>query len=72
MRGEINTEDLKLKKKFEEDISYTEKWWKKKAIRRYKNINTQQRIKKDQLFYWDVIDMSWEVTKHVYLTEVGR
>ena len=72
LRGEIEEKDLKLKQKFEEDIPYTERWWKKKAIRRYKSIYSQNRIKKDQLFYWDVIDMSWDITKQNYIKEVGR
>ena len=72
LRGEIEEKDLKLKQKFKEDIPYTEKWWRKKAIRRYKNIYSQGRIKEDQLFYWDVIDMSWEDTQDKYIKEVGR
>jgi len=72
LRGEIRENDLKLKKKFKEDIPYTEKWWKKKAIRRYKNVYSQDRIKPQQLFYWDVIDLSWDKTQDKYLKEVGR
>ena len=72
LRGEIEEKDLNLKKKFKEDISYTEKWWKPKAIRRYENIWKQGRIKEEQLFYWDVIDLSWEETKEKYIKEVGR
>ena len=72
LRGEIEEKDLNLKKKFKEDIPYTEKWWKPKAIRRYENIWKQGRIKEEQLFYWDVIDLSWEETKEKYIKEVGR
>jgi len=72
LRNEIGEEDLKLKKKFKEDIPYTDKWWKKKAIRRYQNVHTQERIKPQQLFYWDVIDLTWEDTQDKYLKEVGR
>ena len=32
----------------------------------------QDRIKPEQLFYWDVIDLSWEDTKNKYIKEVGR
>jgi hypothetical protein len=72
LRGEIEEKDLKLKQKFEEDIPYTEKWWKKKAIRRYKNVWNQGRIKEEQLFYWDIIDLPWDITKNRYIQEVGR
>jgi hypothetical protein len=32
----------------------------------------QNRIKPESLFYWDVIDLSWEETKNKYIKEVGR
>ena len=32
----------------------------------------QDRIKPEQLFYWDVIGLSWEETKNKYINEVGR
>jgi hypothetical protein len=72
LRGEIEEKDLEMKQKFIDNVEYTCKWWKPKAIRRYKNLYTQQRIKKDQLFYWDVIDQPWDVTKVTYIGEVGR
>ena len=72
LRNEIEGKDLKLKQKFKEDIPYTLRWWMKKAIRRYKNIHTQGRIKEEQLFYWDIIDMTWDITQKNYLKEVGR
>ena len=72
LRNEIDKNELKLKKKFEDDIPYTEKWWKKKAVKRYTNVKEQGRIKPDSLFYWDVIDMDWESTKNNYLKDVGR
>tara|TARA_R100000664_G_C2759962_1_gene150452 strand:- start:4539 stop:5708 length:1170 start_codon:yes stop_codon:yes gene_type:complete len=72
LRNEIDKNELKLKKKFEDDIPYTEKWWKKKAVKRYTNMKKQGRIKPDSLFYWDVIDMDWESTKNNYLKDVGR
>ena len=72
LRGEIKESDLKMKQKFIDDVEYTCRWWKPKAIRRYKNIWNQGRIKAEQLFYWDVIDLSWSYTKHQYIKEVGR
>jgi len=72
LRNEIDEKDLKLKQKFQDDMSYTDKWWKKKAIRRYKNMCDKDRIKPEQLFYWDIIDLSWEDTHKKYINEVGR
>jgi hypothetical protein len=72
LRGEIGQDELKLKLKFEEDISYTKKWWAKKAVRRYESLHKQNRIKPETLFYWDAIDISWEDMKANYLKEVGR
>ena len=72
LRGEIKESELKMKQKFIGDVEYTYRWWKKKAIRRYQNIHEQDRIKPEQLFYWDVIGLSWEETQNKYIKEVGR
>lgn len=72
LRSEISDTSLKLKKKFEDDIGYTCKWWKPKAIRRYKNMWLKGKIKEEQLFYWDIIDIPWALTQKNYLKEVGR
>ena len=72
LRGEVKEKDLKMKKKFQDDITYTDKWWKKKAVGRYKNMYEQDRLKPEHLFYWDAIDISWEQMKEKYLKEVGR
>ena len=52
--------------------SFKKREEKKQAIRRYKNMHEQERIKPEQLFYWDVIDLSWEDTKDKYIKDVGR
>ena len=72
LRGEIKEGELKMKQKFIEDVEYTSSWWKPKAIRRYKNIWNQGRIKEEQLFYWDIIDLPWSYAKRQYIKEVGR
>jgi len=72
LRGEIEEDKLKLKLKFEEDIPYTDKWWKKKAVKRYRTLSEKNKIKPETLFYWDAIDISWEKMKEKYLKEVGR
>ena len=43
-----------------------------KAIRRYEKLHSENRLKPEQLFYSDIMDMSWEETKEKYLGEVGR
>ena len=72
LRNEINEDKLKLKTKFEEDIPYTDKWWKKKAVKRYQTLYKNNKVKPETLFYWDAIDISWEEMKEKYLKEVGR
>jgi len=72
LKSEIPESSLILKKKFKEDVQYTCNWWKPKAIRRYSNLYNQGKLKEEQLFYWDIIDMSWKLTQKNYLKEVGR
>ena len=47
-------------------------WWKPKAIRRYKMLLSEDRIKPEKLFYSDILNTTWEDTKERYLSEVGR
>ena len=72
LRNEIDDNELVMKKKYVEDYEYINKWWKKKAIKRYKNLLIQGRIKNETLYYIDMFDMSWEEAKEKYLTDVGR
>jgi len=72
LRGEIDEDQLKMKQKFEEGDTYTMKWWRKKATKRYKSLVEQNRLKDGTLFYLDAIGMSWEEMKNEYLKEVGR
>ena len=72
LRGDIKESELVIKQKFEQGDEYTIKWWKAKAIRRYKNLIEQGRIKDETLFYIDIIGISWEEAKKRYLKDVGR
>jgi len=72
LRGEIEEEDLKMKKKYSEDSDYVMNWWKPKAIRRYGKLFDENRLKPEKLFYGDLVGMSWEEAKEKYLGEVGR
>lgn len=70
--SKISEDKLILKDKFAEGNSYTMKWWKEKAKRRYLKLLEEGRIKPEVLFYADAIGMSWEQMKEKYLGEVGR
>ena len=72
LRGEIEEEDLKMRKKYSEDSDYVMNWWKPKAIRRYGKLFDENRLKPEKLFYGDLVGMSWEEAKEKYLGEVGR
>ena len=72
LRDEIGEDELKMKQKFEEGVDYISRWWKKKAVNRYKKLHSEGRIKPENLFYLDAIGMSWDKMKETYLKEVGR
>jgi len=72
LRDEITEEELVLKKKFTEGTEYINRWWKKKAINRYKKLHSENRLKPEHLFYLEAIGMSWEEMKETYLKEIGR
>ena len=72
LRNEIDDSDLIMKKKFVEDYDYINRWWKKKAIKRYTKLLEQDRLKSETLFYNDMFNMTWEEAREKYLTDVGR
>ena len=72
LRGEIEEKDLKMKQKYFEDSDYIMKWWKPKAIKRYTKLFDEGRLKPEKLFYGDIVGKTWEETKEMYLSEVGR
>ena len=72
LRSEIEESELVMKKKFVEDYDYINRWWKKKAIKRYSKMLEQGRIKDETLFYNDMFNMTWEQAREKYLTDVGR
>lgn len=72
LRKEIEEDELVMKKKFAEGVDYINRWWKKKAIKRYTKLHSEGRLKPEHLFYIDAIGMSWEQMKAKYLKEVGR
>ena len=72
LRNEIDDSDLIMKKKFVEDYDYINRWWKKKAIKRYTKLLEQDRLKPETLFYNDMFNITWEEAREKYLTDVGR
>lgn len=72
LRGEIPEEELRMKKKFEDGQEYINKWWKRKAIKRYSKLHDEGRIKPEHLYYVDGVGQTWENFKKQYLKEVGR
>jgi len=72
LRNEIDDSELVMKKKFVEDYDYINRWWKKKAIKRYTKLLEQDRIKDETLYYIDMFDITYEEAKEKYLTDVGR
>ena len=70
--SKIDESQLVLKQKFAEGNSYTVRWWKDKAIKRYEKLYDEGKIKPEVLFYVDAIGMTWEGMKQYYLKEVGR
>ena len=72
LRGEIEEAGLKMKPKYNDDSDYIMKWWKPKAIRRYTKLFDEGKIKPEKLFYGDIVGKTWEETKEMYLSEVGR
>ena len=71
-KSNIEEKDLVMKEKYLLDYDRIINWWKPKAIRRYEKLHSENRLKPEQLFYSDIMDMSWEETKQKYLGEVGR
>ena len=72
LRGENDDSDLVLRKQFAEGHEYINRWWKKKAIKRYTKLHTENRLKPEVLYYSDILGMTWEEAKEKYLGEVGR
>jgi hypothetical protein len=70
--GKISESELNMKDKFSEGDTYSIKWWKPKAERRYLKLIEENKIKPESLFYADIIGMTWEGAKEKYIKEVGR
>jgi len=72
LRNEIDADKLVMRPKFAQGSEYINKWWKRKAIKRYTKLHTENRLKPEMLYYSDILGMTWEQCKEKYLGEVGR
>ena len=72
LRNEIDDSELVMRPKFVQGSEYINKWWKRKAIRRYTKLFNENRLKPEILYYSDILGMTWEQAKEKFLSEVGR
>ena len=72
LQNKIDDSDLIMRKKFAEGYHYINKWWKRKAIKRYTKLHSEGRLKPEILYYSDILGMTWEEAKEKYLGDVGR
>ena len=72
LRNEIPEERLVIRQKFANGYDYINKWWKRKAIKRYTKLYDENRIKPEHLYYVDGVGQTWENFKKQYLKDVGR
>ena len=72
LKGDIDDSELIMRNKFIEGYDYINKWWKRKAIKRYTKLHKENRLKPDILYYSDILGMTWKEAQDKYLSEVGR
>ena len=54
LRNEIDASELIMRPQIEGDLEYIDKWWKPKAINRYKKLMKQNRTNDEVLWYEDI------------------
>ena len=72
LQNKIDDSDLVMRPKFAQGSEYINKWWKRKAIKRYTKLFNENRLKPEILYYSDMLGMTWEQAQEKYLSEVGR
>jgi len=72
LRGEIDKDKLVPLTKLKDDVDSVINWWKPKAIARYQKLHDEGRIKDGILYYTNLIGISWDEARELYLSEVGR
>lgn len=72
LRGEITADKLIPLAKLKDDVDSVTRWWKPKAITRYEKLHEEGRLKDGILYYTNMIGISWNEAKNLYISEVGR
>lgn len=72
LRGEIEADKLVPLAKLKDDTDSVVNWWKPKAIARYIKLHEEGRTKDGILYYTNLMGLSWDEAKDLYLGEVGR
>ena len=68
----ITEDKLIMKPLFEGGVDEILKWWKPKAIQRYKKLKSEGRLNSEKLFYNIMTGMSYEESKNKFFNDVGR
>jgi hypothetical protein len=76
LQNKIPEDQLKMKSKFERGVVGVLDWWKPKAINRFHNLSKENRLKKEVLYYGNLLDASkykfFDQVKMDYLNDIGR
>lgn len=72
LRSEIEESALILNPRLKSDADGVVEWWRPKAIRRYVKLHETDRLKPEIMYYNDLVEMTWDEARDMYLHEVGR
>lgn len=72
LRSEIDVDKLIPSKRLEKDKQAVLDWWRTKAEKRYLKLFEEGNIKSEFLYYSKIPFMTWEETKEMFLSEMGR
>ncbi len=68
----ISDSELKLKPLFQGDVNSIMEWWRPRAIKRYRQLKTENKLKADTQFYNHLGRMDYETAKEAFFGDVGR
>jgi len=72
LQNKISEKDLSIKPLIDGDVNSIMEWWRPKAIKRFKTLFSENKIKLETLFYLPMTQMTYDEAKKVYFSEVGR
>ena len=70
--GKIGKSELELKPLFRGDVNAIMEWWRPLAIKRYKKLKAEGRLKPNTQFYNHLGRMDYETAKETFFDDVGR